>query len=162
MDSPLGVITVTATGAGLRAVVMPGSRPMLPTVAAAGRGDSERAAEIVRRAVHQLTEYFAGRRWVFDLPLDLVGTDFQRAAWAELIRIPPGSTITYGEQAGRLGSPGAARAVGGANRANPVPIVVPCHRVVGAHGPGGYAHGEATKAWLLAHESAAAASSGIG
>lgn len=108
---------------------------------------------VLDEAERQLAEYFAGERTEFDLPLDPVGTDFQRSAWAELARIPFGETISYGEQARRLGDANKSRAVGAANGRNPLPIVVPCHRVVGANGKlTGFAGGLDTKAWLLDHE----------
>lgn len=108
---------------------------------------------VLALAVEQLGEYFAGTRTEFDLPLDPPGTDFQRDAWHELERIPFGETITYGEQAFRLGDKNKSRAVGAANGKNPIPIVVPCHRVVGANGHlTGFAGGLDTKAWLLDHE----------
>lgn len=101
----------------------------------------------------QLGEYFAGKRTEFDLVLEPAGTAFQIAAWAVLRTIPFGATMTYGEQARAMGKPLAVRAVGGANGRNPLAIVVPCHRVVGADGRlTGYASGVERKAWLLAHE----------
>jgi methylated-DNA-[protein]-cysteine S-methyltransferase len=100
-----------------------------------------------------LDEYFAGRRWRFDLPLSLDGTVFQRAVWAALRQIPYGQTASYGDIAARVGNPKAVRAVGGANNRNPVAIIVPCHRVIG-HGGSlvGYGGGLDTKRWLLDHE----------
>ena len=103
----------------------------------------------------QLDEYFDGTRTTFDLPLAPAGTTFQHRVWDELARIPRGTTITYGELADLAGHPGAARAVGAAVGRNPLSIVVPCHRVVGAHGAlTGYAGGLARKAYLLALEGA--------
>jgi methylated-DNA-[protein]-cysteine S-methyltransferase len=105
-----------------------------------------------------LDEYFADGAIAFDLPLDLRGSDFQRAVWAMLRVIPPGETVTYAELARRIGRPGAARAVGSAVARNPVSIVVPCHRVVGSDGSlTGYAGGIDRKRWLLAHERGAVA-----
>lgn len=120
---------------------------------AAGRAPADPlAAEVVR----QLRRYFADPAHVFSLPLALAGTSFQQCVWQALCAIPPGQPRRYGELARQLGS--GARAVGGACRANPVPIVVPCHRVVGAQGLGGYLgatveEGLAIKRWLLEHES---------
>ena len=106
----------------------------------------------------QLDEYFDGSRTTFDLPLAPAGTPFQRRVWDELTRIPLGTTVTYGELAARAGHPGAARAVGAAVGRNPISIVVPCHRVVGADGTlTGYAGGVGRKAALLALEAAPAA-----
>lgn len=104
-------------------------------------------------AAAQLQEYFAGERTTFDLPLDPVGTSFQLAVWEVLRTIPFGETISYGEQARRLGDRRKARAVGAANGRNPLPIVVPCHRVIGADGRlVGFSSGLDAKRWLLAHE----------
>jgi methylated-DNA-[protein]-cysteine S-methyltransferase len=101
----------------------------------------------------QLSEYFAGSRKTFDLPLAPEGTDFQKMVWAELARIPYGETISYAELAKRVGSEGAARAVGRANATNPIAIVVPCHRVIGADGSlTGYAYGVEMKRNLLDFE----------
>jgi methylated-DNA-[protein]-cysteine S-methyltransferase len=110
-----------------------------------------------REVMGQLDEYFAGSRATFDLALAPAGTPFQQRVWAELARIPAGTTVTYGELARRAGRPGAARAVGAAVGRNPVSIVVPCHRVVGSDGAlTGYAGGIARKAFLLALEGAPA------
>lgn len=98
----------------------------------------------------QLAEYLAGRRRDFDLPLDLSGTEFQQACWQELLRIPFGTTRTYGEQARRIGRPAAVRAVGHANHDNPIGVIVPCHRVIGANGKlTGYGGGLPMKRALL-------------
>lgn len=96
-----------------------------------------------------LEGYFAGEQRQFDLPLDPRGTDFQREVWAELQRIPFGQTLTYGELARRLARPGGSRAVGAANGANPLPIVIPCHRVVASRGLGGFSAGLERKIRLL-------------
>jgi methylated-DNA-[protein]-cysteine S-methyltransferase len=122
---------------------------------ALGEGWVEDAAVFadVRR---QLEEYFDGRRRQFDLELDPPGTTFQRAVWRALGQVEHGETTTYGDLARRLGRPQAARAVGAANGANPISIIVPCHRVVGADGSlTGYGWGTDRKAWLLAHEATA-------
>lgn len=108
---------------------------------------------VLDRAAEQLAEYFAGTRSEFDLPLAPYGTPFQQLVWAALREIPYGTTISYGEQARRLGDPNKSRAVGAANGRNPIPIVVPCHRVVGTNGKlTGFAGGLDVKAWLLDHE----------
>jgi len=105
---------------------------------------------LIREAAQQLAEYFSGRRRVFDLPLDLEGTAFQREVWEALRRIPYGETCTYGELARAIGRAGGARAAGAANGANPVAIIVPCHRVLAAGGGlGGYAGGLERKRFLL-------------
>jgi len=116
---------------------------------------------ILQRASRQLAEYFAGRRRQFDLPLLPVGTAFQRRVWQALRQIPFGATASYREIARAIGQPTACRAVGGANGRNPLPIVIPCHRVVAANGLGGFAHSTGgflleAKRWLLAHEAQAA------
>jgi methylated-DNA-[protein]-cysteine S-methyltransferase len=104
-------------------------------------------------AVRQLEEYFRGERLEFDLPLTLEGTEFQKRAWHNLLAIPYGETRSYGEQARLIGNPSASRAVGLANGRNPIPIVVPCHRVIGADGSlTGFGGGIERKRWLLAHE----------
>ncbi len=117
--------------------------------AADGNGDGLSNPAIAR----QLNEFFTGRRKVFELPLAAAGTDFQKRVWTELMRIPYGQTISYAELAKRVGSDGAARAVGRANATNPIAIVVPCHRVIGADGSlTGYAYGVELKRSLLDFE----------
>jgi methylated-DNA-[protein]-cysteine S-methyltransferase len=107
----------------------------------------------VAQAVRQLREYFAGARTEFDLPLAPHGTEFQRSVWRRLQEIPYGETISYGELARRVGNPKASRAVGAANGQNPIPIVIPCHRVIGANGKlTGFGGGLPTKQALLALE----------
>lgn len=114
--------------------------------------DPDRASEASR----QLREYFAGERTVFDLPLAPRGTEFQRRVWSALLEIPAGATCFYGEIAARVGRPSASRAVGAANGQNPLVVVVPCHRVVGANGTlTGYGGGLDRKRWLLEHETSA-------
>jgi methylated-DNA-[protein]-cysteine S-methyltransferase len=109
-----------------------------------------------RGVAEQLRAYFAGELRRFEIPLSMVGTDFQRSAWDELTRIPFGATISYAEQAVRMGRPGAARAVGAANGRNPIAIIVPCHRVIGANGTlTGYGGGLDRKEWLLGLEACA-------
>jgi methylated-DNA-[protein]-cysteine S-methyltransferase len=104
-------------------------------------------------ALQQLRQYFAGERRAFNLPLDPGGTDFQRKVWTAILAIPFGETLSYGDLARHVG--GSARAVGGAVAANPIAIVIPCHRVVGAHGSlTGYGGGLRMKVWLLRHEGA--------
>jgi O-6-methylguanine DNA methyltransferase len=134
-------LTLEASDAGISRIWF-GSAGLL-------RGDSERSS-LLDAAARQLEEYFAGRRKVFGLPLDLRGTEFQRSVWRELLGIPYGETRTYAEVARAIGSPRAVRAVGAANGANPVPIVVPCHRVVATGGGlGGYGGGLQMKRRLL-------------
>ena len=114
-----------------------------------------------REAARQLGEYFSGKRRTFTLPLDLRGTPFQRTVWEELRKVPFGTTVTYGELARRIGKPRAVRAVGQANHRNPVPIVVPCHRVIGHDGSlVGFGSGLELKRRLLEHEGIAVSGEG--
>jgi methylated-DNA-[protein]-cysteine S-methyltransferase len=146
MDTPIGPLTLVASDAGLREIRFPPDDGPVP-------GPDEPDHPVIAAAVRQLSEYFAGSRQQFEVPLEPVGSAFQRAAWNALRAIPYGETVTYGEQARRLGDPGKARAVGAANGANPLPIIVPCHRVIGSDGSlTGFGGGLETKAWLLHHE----------
>jgi methylated-DNA-[protein]-cysteine S-methyltransferase len=152
IDSPVGELTLVASASGLRAVLWATERPGRVPLGAMG-GPCHGADHVLTAAADQVREYFAGARTMFELPLDPVGTPFQRRAWRELLTIPYGRTITYGEQARRMGGAQKARAVGAANGRNPLSIVVPCHRVVGSTGNlTGFAGGLDTKAWLLRHE----------
>jgi len=113
----------------------------------------KRETPLVRKAAKQMTEYFAGKRRDFDLPLEFGGTDFQKKVWAALLTIPYGETRSYGEIASQIENPKAFRAVGMANNRNPIAIVCPCHRVIGADGSlVGYGGGLRTKEYLLALE----------
>jgi len=121
-----------------------------------GRGRDQEETPLLRRARDQLQDYLDGKRLTFDLPLAPHGSDFQKRVWAALCAIPPGETRSYADIARAIGS--APRAVGGANGANPIPIIIPCHRVVAADGSlGGYSGGDgpATKRFLLDLESRA-------
>lgn len=150
IDTPVGAMTVVASDDGLRAVLWPDDENRVDLPAGVVEDPDH---PVVAAASAQLREYFTGERIAFDLPLDLVGTDFQQAVWRSLATIPYGETATYGEQADRLGRPTAARAVGSANGKNPVSIVLPCHRVVGADGSmTGFAGGIDTKRFLIDHE----------
>lgn len=113
------------------------------------------SSPILSRLFEQLEEYFNKERTTFDLPLDPEGTEFQKKVWKELLEIPYGSTVTYSELSSRLGDKKAIRAVGKANGQNPIPIVIPCHRVVGSNNDlVGYSGGIERKRWLLKHEGA--------
>jgi len=151
METPIGVLTLTAAEGVLTGLFMHEQRH------APVRSDAWEIEDVVfKDAIAQLTAYFEGARIEFDLPLSLDGTDFQRRVWAALREIPYGETISYGELARRIGNPNASRAVGLANGRNPVAIIVPCHRVIGANGSlTGYAGGIDRKIWLLEHEGAA-------
>ena len=152
IDSPVGVLGLVATGRGLRAVSW---RDEVSSVKLPDNIAEDADHPTLRRAARQLTEYFAGKRISFDLPLDLRGTPFQLAAWRSLAEIPYGSILSYGQQAALLDRPKAVRAVGRANGRNPVPIVLPCHRVVGADGSlTGFGGGLDLKLDLLRHEGA--------
>jgi methylated-DNA-[protein]-cysteine S-methyltransferase len=123
--------------------------------------DADTADPALKAAVSQLDEYFQGKRKEFSLALYLEGTNFQKKAWQALLRIPYGRTATYAEVAAGVGRPAAARAVGQANHRNPIPVIVPCHRVIGSGGGlVGYGSGVWRKEWLLAHERRVAAGGG--
>ncbi|GEB47774.1 MULTISPECIES: methylated-DNA--[protein]-cysteine S-methyltransferase [Streptomyces] len=156
LASPLGPLTLVAADGLLCGLYMEGQRhrPAQQTFGA----PAPAGAAPFREAAEQLAAYFAGELREFDLPLALEGTAFQRTVWRELCRVPYGSTVTYGQLAERIRSPGSARAVGLANGRNPVGIVVPCHRVVGASGSlTGYGGGLERKRRLLGLEGAGAA-----
>ena len=143
--SPIGPLGLVASESGLQAVLFDG-----------GRIRAEGSSAVLDEAARQLDEYFDGDRVTFDLPLELHGTDFQRSCWLALATIPYGQTVSYGEQARRLGlGSDRARAVGAANGANPLPLVLPCHRVIGADGSlTGFGGGLPMKRFLLEHEGA--------
>ena len=160
VETPIGTLLATLDDDG-RLVTLsfgaPASSPAGPAAsgaAASGGGTPPSQPAGRQRSVEtQLHEYFAGKRQTFDLDLNLRGTPFQLAVWNELLRIPFGDTITYAELARRIGKPAAIRAVGAANGANPIPVIVPCHRVIGSNGTlTGYGGGIERKQWLLAHE----------
>jgi methylated-DNA-[protein]-cysteine S-methyltransferase len=150
VDSPVGPLTLVASDGTLAGLYMDAQRHR-PTPETFGEPDAD--ADVLTEAAGQLDEYFAGRRTSFDLPLTLTGSPFQRRVWAALRDIPFGETLSYGQLADRIGAPTAARAVGLANGRNPIGIVVPCHRVVGATGNlTGYGGGLARKQYLLDFE----------
>jgi len=150
MDSPVGVLRIIGSDAGIRAVLWPDERDGR---VAFDEEIVDGTLPVLEEARVQLKAYIDGDRDNFDLPLDLVGTDFQRAVWEGLQQIPFGSTRSYGDLASDLERPGAARAVGAATGRNPVSIIVPCHRLVGSTGSlTGFAGGIDTKRWLLNHE----------
>lgn len=142
-DSPTGTLGLCARDGYLVRIVF------------GGAGATEYVDDVLLRAKTQLEEYFAGKRREFDVPLRMEGTEFQKKVWAALTEIPYGEVCSYADIAERVGSPKAARAVGMANHVNPVPVIVPCHRVIGKNGkPVGYAGGLDMKAWLLDLEKA--------
>lgn len=154
IPSPTGYLTLIASDAGLTAILWDDPVTLAryaPRVEAPGH-------PVIAAAMRQLEEYFAGTRTQFDLPLDPVGTEFQRDVWRALLTIPYGETRSYADIAHAIGRPTATRAVGAANGRNPLPIVTPCHRVIGSNGTlTGFAGGLPNKQLLLALEGGEAA-----
>jgi methylated-DNA-[protein]-cysteine S-methyltransferase len=150
VQSPIDRLILASDGAALVGVWMANASP-------ADANWSRRTGDddILAQTRTQLEEYFDGRRRVFEVPLAPNGTDFQRSVWTALMQIPFGTTISYGELARRLGKEAAIRAVGAANGRNPIPVIVPCHRVIGSDGSlTGFGGGLPRKKWLLQHENA--------
>jgi methylated-DNA-[protein]-cysteine S-methyltransferase len=169
LDSPIGPLRLVADDRALWAVYFPNhpdgavlraevvGAPATKAPARTGPSAATNAAAIshpiLRETARQLEQYFAGTRRDFDLPLATGGTEFQQGVWKTLRDIPFAATWSYGQLATRVGNPNASRAVGAANGMNPIPIIVPCHRVIGANGTlTGFGGGEPTKRWLLDHE----------
>ena len=147
--SPVGELVILASASGITGLYF-GHRIERRALPPDDQGNASLDA-----AAEQLGEYFSGARRRFELPLDSRGTEFQQSVWAQLRQIPYGETASYGDLARRLGKPGAMRAVGSANGANPISIIVPCHRVIGADGSlGGFGGGLEIKRRLLEHEGA--------
>lgn len=141
--SPVGELTLVSNGKALTAILFENPRYPLPEQS---RGEDK----IIAGARRQLDQYFAGKLRAFDLPMAPAGTPFQQSVWKALLAIPYGVTRSYGEQAKAIGNPAAVRAVGLANGRNPISIVIPCHRVIGANGSlTGYGGGMERKQWLL-------------
>ena len=157
LRTPVGVLRVTASERGVTAIERVSRASVVSRAKVSGRAKvSPRAARHADTAVRQLREYFAGTRRKFTVPLHLDGTEFQQQAWAAMCGIRYGDTLSYAQQAKAIGKPKAVRAIGSANGANPVPIIVPCHRVIASDGSlGGYALGLTMKRYLLALETAA-------
>jgi methylated-DNA-[protein]-cysteine S-methyltransferase len=148
VDSPIGPLVVAVEDDAIAYLLLPKEGKPATTAP-----EWHRSATKVREARAQLAAYFAGQRLAFDLPLAPRGTPFQRSVWNQLVQIPYGDTTSYIALARRLGNPNAMRAVGAANGANPISIVVPCHRVIGSDGAlVGFGGGLPAKRWLLAHE----------
>jgi methylated-DNA-[protein]-cysteine S-methyltransferase len=145
LETPIGALGLVGSDAGLSRVRFH-ARPT----------KTAESCAVLDETAEQLAAYFAGELVAFDVPFDLHGTDFQRECWLALATIPYGQTVSYGEQARRLGlGPAAARAVGAANGRNPLPVVLPCHRVIGADGSlTGFGGGLPLKRFLLEHEGA--------
>lgn len=141
VSSPIGPLTLECSEMALTALRF-------------GAVDGNDHHYLLEDAAAQLQEYFAGQRREFDLPLSPAGTPFQKSVWSALLTIPHGQTASYGQIAAKLGNPKSSRAVGMANNRNPLPIFIPCHRVIGANGQlTGYAGGLAVKEYLLKLES---------
>ena len=141
IETPIGPLHAVADDAG-RLVELGFREPL-----------QDASAPLPQRVIDQITEYFAGKRQTFELELAPRGTPFQLAVWNALREIPYGDTISYAELARRIGKPAAVRAVGAANGANPIPVIIPCHRVIGSNGTlTGYGGGIERKQWLLALE----------
>jgi O-6-methylguanine DNA methyltransferase len=152
VDSPVGRLRLIASGQSLVGIWFSQGRD----AARGASGMVQDSSPVLECTRAQLGEYFAGERHEFNLPLDPRGTEFQRRVWQRLLHIPYGETTTYGALARELGDPGASRAVGLANGSNPIPIVIPCHRVIGADGSlTGFGGGLPIKAALLELERSA-------
>jgi methylated-DNA-[protein]-cysteine S-methyltransferase len=152
LKTPIGTLLIAGDERAIHRIEFPRDG----TAGKPEAGWTESARGPVGDAVRQLREYFLGKRTDFDLPLEPQGTAFQRGVWKRLEEIPYGETISYGELAKRVGNPKASRAVGAANGQNPIPIVIPCHRVIGANGKlTGFGGGLPTKEKLLNLEKAA-------
>lgn len=150
MDSPVGRLTLVARGECLAAVLWQNERENRVRLGELQRDDQH---PLLQETARQLGDYFAGRRQQFELPLDFQGTEFQREVWAALLTIPFGETRSYAQIAQQIGRPQAVRAVGAANGRNPISIIAPCHRVIGASGSlTGFAGGLPVKQQLLSLE----------
>ena len=154
VESPIGRLMLTSDGTALTGLYMNLYRNKPSKLPGLGEDWIQNAAiDPLPAAARQLNEYFAGKRREFDLPLRMEGTEFQQRVWRELTKIPFGETRSYGQLAKRLGNPNGSRAVGLANGRNPIAIIVPCHRVIGADGSlTGFGGGIERKEWLLTHE----------
>ena len=156
LQAPFGLLTVVASPHAVRYITFEEDAHPKSLIDMDVHDDSSQL--IVAAALRQLGEYLAGERTSFDLPLDLRGTEFQVEAWNALAKIPFGGTMSYAQQAASIGRPKATRAIGSANGRNPVVIVLPCHRVVGADGSlTGFGGGLHVKSWLLEFEQQRAA-----
>lgn len=154
LPSPVGTLAIVVSDAGLHAILWSEALENKPTTEKNSRMHTSHTRSVYSRVITQLEEYFYGSRKTFDIPLVLNGTQFQNSAWNLLRDIPYGETISYEEQAIRLGGKEKVRAVGRANGMNPIPIIVPCHRVIGKNGSlTGFGGGLETKAFLLNLES---------
>jgi methylated-DNA-[protein]-cysteine S-methyltransferase len=152
-DSPLGELRLASNGQALTELFLPNHNGQPQWM---GPLESPNPDAVLRESIRQLRAYFAGKLRDFDVPVAPRGTEHQRRVWRELQNIPYGATISYGELARRIGRPTASRAVGAANGRNPISIIIPCHRVIGADGTlTGYGGGLDAKRWLIEHEAKA-------
>jgi methylated-DNA-[protein]-cysteine S-methyltransferase len=151
VKAPFGTLTVVASDKGVRFCMFDNDAHPKSFEGLTIHDDANHP--MVKEAVKQLREYLAGTRKKFDLKLDLQGTEFQVAAWRSLAKVPYGKTASYAQQAASIGRPKAVRAIGGANGRNPVAVILPCHRIIGADGSlTGFGGGLPVKVWLLEHE----------
>ena len=142
LESPIGLVEVGGTARAVTTVLF-----------VERRQHEGRPSSVVTLALSQLGEYFTSQRRHFDIPLDLIGTDFQREVWTHLLSVSYACTATYADVAAAIGRPQAVRAVGAANGRNPISLIVPCHRIIGSNGKlTGYGGGLWRKEWLLRHE----------
>lgn len=156
-DGPFGELLLVSDGESLLGLYMDKTdndgSAMQAAIKKFGKMQRRDVLPIFEEAIKQLSDYFSGKRNTFDIPIKMVGSDFQKQVWQELLKIPYGCTTSYGEIAARISNPSASRAVGLANGNNPIGIIVPCHRVIGANGSlTGYAGGMDRKRFLLDHE----------
>lgn len=155
VNSPVGKLTLITSGHGLHAILWDIDRQNQKYEKIICDLRQSRNEKTILKTTHQLAEYFQGKRKIFDLPLVLNGTDFQHQTWQQLLKIPYATTISYGEQAAKIGDKNKARAVGMANGLNPISIVIPCHRVIGSNGHlTGFGGGLDKKEYLLNLEKA--------
>ena len=146
-DSPVGLLSIKSSNGFINEILF------VPEENASNYFSDDKPTEVFKKCSDQLDEYFSGTRQAFDLPLMQSGTDFQQKVWSELMNIPFGKTISYLELSKRINNVKAIRAVGAANGRNNLPIIVPCHRVIGSNGKlTGYSGGLKIKQWLLEHE----------
>ena len=152
-ESPIGTLTIMSSTQGLHAVLWESDCDNEEYKVILSKLHLSKKEKIITQTISQLTEYFDGQRKVFDLPLTMNGTDFQLQAWQQLQKIPYAETLSYGEQAKKMGDKNKARAVGAANGLNPISIIIPCHRVIGNNGDlVGFRGGVKKKSYLLALE----------
>ena len=153
-NSPIGTLYITSSDKGVVCISLSGKESLLKDLERLVPDmELEENAVKNKRVIKQLREYFSGARKNFDLPLHVIGTEFQKLVWRQLKRVPFGQTASYKEIAEKIGKPQAMRAVGQANHRNPIPIIIPCHRIIGANGHlVGFGGGLDLKRFLLSHE----------